>query len=52
MKTYTTRVMGVFDEEAYFIKIPDELLEELDWKSGDNVEWIPNADGSYSLRKL
>lgn len=52
MKTYTVRVMGVFDEEAYFIKIPDELLEELGWKSGDNVEWIDNGDGSYSLRKL
>lgn len=52
MKTYTTRVMEGFDDEEYFFKIPDELLGELDWKSGDKVEWIDNGDGSYTLRKV
>lgn len=53
MKTYTTQVLAVDDdEEAYFIDIPDELLKELGWKSGDKVEWIDNGDGSYSVRKV
>ena len=52
MKTYTRRLMGVFDEEAYFIRIPNEMIKDLDWKSGDVIEWIPNDDNSYSLRKL
>lgn len=53
MKTYTARVMeGFDDEESYFIDIPNELLEELGWKPEDVVEWIPNDDDSYSLRKL
>jgi len=52
MKTYTTQVLGIFDEEAYFFKIPDELIADLQWKSGDKVEWIDNGDGSYSVRKV
>jgi bifunctional DNA-binding transcriptional regulator/antitoxin component of YhaV-PrlF toxin-antitoxin module len=52
MKTYTTQVLAVDDEEAYFIDIPNELLDELGWKPGDIVEWNPNDDSSYSLRKL
>jgi bifunctional DNA-binding transcriptional regulator/antitoxin component of YhaV-PrlF toxin-antitoxin module len=30
----------------------DELMEELGWKEGDELEWIDNRDGSFSLKKL
>jgi bifunctional DNA-binding transcriptional regulator/antitoxin component of YhaV-PrlF toxin-antitoxin module len=26
-------------------------MEELGWKEGDMIEWIPNDDGSFTLMK-
>ena len=34
-----------------FIEI-EELLDELDWKIGDDLEWIDNDDGTFTLRKV
>lgn len=34
-----------------YIKFPDELMEEVGWNIGDTIEWIPNDDGSWVLRK-
>ena len=28
----------------------EELLQETGWKEGDELEWIDNNDGSFSLR--
>jgi len=33
------------------LTFPDELIEELGWKEGDMIEWIPNDDGSFTLIK-
>jgi AbrB family looped-hinge helix DNA binding protein len=33
------------------LTFPDELMEELGWKEGDMIEWIPNDDGSFTLMK-
>jgi hypothetical protein len=55
MKTYTTEVYELGPDNDYndlIIKLPDELLEELQWFDGDKVEWIDNGDGSYSVRKV
>ena len=41
----------VTDEGEHYFEIPDEYLEELDWKVGDEVIWTQNDDGSYSLTK-
>jgi len=35
----------------YFITFPDDLLEAADLKEGDQVEWIDNNDGSYTMKK-
>lgn len=41
------------DEELiYYINFPDDLLEAAGLKEGDNVEWIDNENGSYTLRKI
>ena len=34
-----------------YLKFPDELMEEVGWNIGDTIEWIPNDDGSWALRK-
>jgi bifunctional DNA-binding transcriptional regulator/antitoxin component of YhaV-PrlF toxin-antitoxin module len=38
------------DETEYFITFPDDLLEAANLKEGDQVEWIDNYDGSYTIR--
>ena len=39
------------DETEYFITFPDDLLEAADLKEGDQVEWVDNHNGSFSLFK-
>jgi bifunctional DNA-binding transcriptional regulator/antitoxin component of YhaV-PrlF toxin-antitoxin module len=34
-----------------FIEIPEEILEELQWQEGDQIEWINNQDGSLTAKK-
>jgi len=36
----------------YFITFPDDLLEAIDLKEGNQVEWIDQGDGSYLLKKV
>lgn len=38
--------------DDYFISFPDDLLEAANLKEGDQVEWIDNDDGSYTLKKV
>jgi bifunctional DNA-binding transcriptional regulator/antitoxin component of YhaV-PrlF toxin-antitoxin module len=33
------------------LPLPEELLKETGWKTGDVLEWIDNNDGTYTLRK-
>jgi hypothetical protein len=33
------------------LPLSDELLKELDWKEGDNLNWKDNNDGSFTLTK-
>ena len=39
------------DDEG-ILTIPDELMDALDWKAGDTLEWIDNKDGSFTLKKI
>jgi hypothetical protein len=36
----------------YFVCFPDDLMEAANFEEGDQIEWIDNGDGSYTLRKL
>ena len=33
------------------LNLPDDVMEDLGWKEGDELEWIDNSDGSFSLKK-
>lgn len=35
-----------------YVNFPDDLLEAANLKEGDQVEWIDNADGSFTLKKV
>jgi hypothetical protein len=49
-KKWILPVEQVHDD--YFISFPDDLLEAANLKEGDQVEWIDNGDGSYTLKKV
>jgi hypothetical protein len=36
----------------YFICFPDDLLEAANLEEGDQVNWVDNGDGSYTLTKV
>lgn len=36
----------------YFVTLPDEILDQINWKEGDTVEWTDNNDGSIKLTKV
>lgn len=36
----------------YFVCFPDDLMEAANLEEGDQIEWIDNGDGSYTLRKV
>ena len=38
--------------DDYYIQFPDDLLEAANLKEGDQVEWIDNKNGTYTLRKV
>jgi hypothetical protein len=36
----------------YYVLFPDDLLEAANLKESDQVEWVDNGNGSYTLRKV
>lgn len=50
MKTWTLEVQKLEDGDQ-FIEFPQELLADVGWKEGDVLEWTPNDDGSWTLKK-
>lgn len=38
--------------DTQFVTFPDDLLEASKLKEGDEVEWIDNKNGSYTIRKV
>lgn len=49
-KTWTLNVEEN-EEGDQFIVLPDEIIQQLDLKEGDTMQWIDNKDGSWSLVK-
>ena len=47
-------VQQVIEEgiDNYFVQFPDDLLEAVNLKEGDTVEWTDQGDGSYLLKKV
>lgn len=43
-----------YDSESddYFICFPDDLLDAANLKEGDQVLWIDNGDGSFTIKKV
>lgn len=50
-KSWTTDVLTDDKTGEHYIQFTEEQLAEAGLKSGDEVEWIDNKDGSWTLRK-
>lgn len=48
---YTLTVQKDPDTEDLILEFPDSLMESTGWKVGDTLEWVPQDNGSWVLRK-
>lgn len=39
------------DGEDLILPLPEDMLTELGWKSGDTLQWHDQGDGTWTLRK-
>ena len=39
------------DDEGYYLTFTDDLLEELGWAVGDELDWDVQPDGSIKVTK-
>ena len=42
----------VDDEGEYFFNLPDEIMEDLDWREGDELHYEEDINGDLILRKV
>ena len=47
----TLRIEQYADTEDYYIQIPEDILNTLQWQEGDNLVWEVKGDNSISVRK-
>jgi len=38
-------------EDDYYFTLPEDLLERTGWKENDNLIWVDNKDGSFTLKQ-
>ena len=51
MKNETNSWVLPVTEEGV-LTLPDELWQELDWREGDEIEFLEQEDGSFLLVKV
>ena len=39
-------------DDDYNITFPEDLLEQTGWKEGDTLQWIPQDDDSFIMKKV
>ena len=47
----TLKIEQYADTEDYYIQIPEDILNTLQWQEGDNLVWEVQSDNSISVRK-
>ena len=51
MKSYTSKVLEVCDNGDAIVEMPNELMEELGWKVGDNLKY-EEKDGKIFIKNI
>ena len=40
------------DTGDLFIELPERLLKQLGWQEGDDLQWIQDANGNWTVKKV
>ena len=51
-KKWTVNIEKDATNDEHFFTLPEELVEKLSWKEGDEVEYVDNGDGSFLIKKV
>ena len=51
-KRFTVQTLPAENGEDVILPIPEELLSEVGWKTGDTIKFIPNGDCSFIMEKV
>jgi hypothetical protein len=35
-----------------FIELPERLLKQLGWREGDDLQWIQDTNGNWTVKKV
>lgn len=52
VKKWIVSVQPYLTNTDYFATLPDDLLNEMKWENGDQIEYVNNNDGSFTMRKV
>ena len=52
VKQWETAVQYDDTTDTHYIVLSDDLLNEVDLGVGDEVEWVDNKDGSWTLKRV
>ena len=52
MRSVTVDVQYDSKSGEYFIELPQDILDLAGFKIGDELQWIDNGDGSWSITKM
>lgn len=52
MKTYTVDLIKDYETDDMFLPLTNEILKDCGWEVGDEIEWIDNKDGSWTMQKV
>lgn len=54
MKEFIVQIQFDVREGNFYIPLPDDMLADiaaLGWTTNDDLEWIDNKDGSFTIKK-
>lgn len=51
-EVYESKVEEDIITGEQWITFPPELINKLGWKEGDELEWIDNHDGTFTIQKV
>ena len=51
-KTWTISLEKDPETGDLILPLNDDILEGTGWKTGDNIEWIDNKDGRWTMKKI
>jgi hypothetical protein len=49
LKSWTVIVQQ--DGEDLILPLPQEMLDEVGWNPGDNLQWVDRGDGTWEIQR-